>query len=129
RMSLDDQRVVGKLVKSADGKRIESAQAVSRARNGEAVEYRAKTFVLASGYAWSPHLLLLSDVANSSGLVGKYMTGHAFIGGQIEVDATLYPRLNQQPSLISRAFFRRAARARVVRPQLAVWGRSARGRR
>jgi len=39
--------------------------------------------VLASGYAWSPHLLLLSGLANGSGLVGRYMTGHAFIGAQL----------------------------------------------
>jgi choline dehydrogenase-like flavoprotein len=125
RIALHDQTLVRKLVKSADGRRIESAQAVSRVRNGETVEYRAKTFVLASGYAWSPHLLLLSDAANSSGLVGKYMTGHAFIGGQIELDATLYPGMNEQHSLISRKFFRCAADAPFVRHDLRVWESSA----
>src|SRR5262249_55582891 len=125
RIALHDQTLVRKLVKSADGRRIESAQAVSRARNGEPVEYRAKTFVLASGYAWSPHLLLLSDVANSSGLVGKYMTGHAFIGAQIELDATLYPGMNEQHSLISRKFFRCAKDAPFVRHDLRVWESSA----
>ena len=107
-------------MKSADGKRIESAQAVKRG-NGEAVEYRAKTFVLASGYAWSPHLLLLSGVANSSGLVGRYMNGHSFIGAQIEIDATLYPGMNEQHSLISRQFFRCATGAPFVRHDLRVW--------
>ena len=125
RIALHDQTLVRKLVKSPDGRRIESAQAVSRARNGETVEYRAKTFVLASGYAWSPHLLLLSDAANSSGLVGKYMTGHAFIGGQIELDATLYPGMNEQHSLISRRFFRCAADGPFVRHDLRVWESSA----
>jgi quinoprotein glucose dehydrogenase len=125
RVTLHDQTLVRKLVKSANGKRIESAQAVSRARDGEAVEYRAKTFVLASGYAWSPHLLLLSDAANSSGLVGKYMTGHAFIGGQVELDATLYPGMNEQHSLISRRFFRCAADVPFVRHDLRVWESSA----
>ena len=89
------------------------------------MEYRAKTFVLASGYAWSPHLLLLSGVANSSGLVGKYMTGHAFIGAQIELDATLYPGMNEQHSLISRKFFRCATSDPFVRHDLRVWESSA----
>jgi quinoprotein glucose dehydrogenase len=125
RVQLHDQTLVRKLVKSANSKRIESAQAVSRGRNGEPVEYRAKTFVLASGYAWSPHLLLLSEAANSSGLVGKYMTGHAFIGGQIELDATLYPGMNEQHSLISRNFFRCATDVPFVRHDLRVWESSA----
>jgi choline dehydrogenase-like flavoprotein len=125
KVTLHDQILVRKLVKSADGKRIESAQAVSRARSGESIEYRAKTFVLASGYAWSPHLLLLSDAANSSGLVGKYMTGHAVIGGQVELDATLYPGMNEQHSLVSRKFFRCAADVPFVRHDLRVWESSA----
>jgi len=92
---------------------------------GETIEYRARTFVLASGYAWSPHLLLLSDVANSSGLVGKYMTGHSFIGAQIELDATLYPGMNEQHSLISRKYFRCATDVPFVRHDLRVWESSA----
>ena len=125
KVTLHDQTLVRRLVKSPDGTRIEAAQAVRRAGNGDAVEYRAKTFVLASGYAWSPHLLLLSDAANSSGLVGRYMTGHAFIGAQIELDATLYPGMNEQHSLISRQFFRCAADAPFVRHDLRVWESSA----
>jgi quinoprotein glucose dehydrogenase len=125
KIALHDQTLVRKLVKSADGKRIEAAQAVNRGRNGEAVEYRAKTFVVASGYAWTPHLLLLSDAANSSGLVGKYMTGHAFIGGQVELDARLYPGMNEQHSLISRDFFRCATDVPFVRHDLRVWESSA----
>ena len=120
KIALHDRTLVRRLVTSADGKRIESAQAVKR-DGGEAVDYRAKTFVLASGYAWSPHLLLLSGVANSSGLVGKYMTGHAFIGAQIELDATLYPGMNEQHSLISRKYFRCATDVPFVRHDLRVW--------
>lgn len=124
KVTLHDRTLVRRLIKSADGRRIESAQAVNRA-TGAAVDYRAKTFVLASGYAWSPHLLLLSEVANSSGLVGRYMTGHAFIGAQIELDATLYPGMNEQHSLISRQFFRCAADLPFVRHDLRVWESSA----
>jgi len=120
---LHDRTLVRRLVKGSNG-RIESAQAVKRG-TGETVDYRAKTFVLASGYAWSPHLLLLSGVANSSGLVGKYMAGHAFIGAQIELDATLYPGMNEQHSLISRKFFRCATDVPFVRHDLRVWESSA----
>ena len=94
KIALHDRTLVRRLVPDADGRRIESAQAVREA-GGEPVEYRAKTFVVASGYCWSPHLLLVSGssrfpagLANSSGLVGRYMTGHAFIGAQVELDAT-----------------------------------------
>jgi quinoprotein glucose dehydrogenase len=125
KVTLHDETLIRRLVKSADSTRIDAAQGVSRARNGEAVEYRARTFVLASGYAWSPHLLLLSGAANSSGLVGRYMTGHAFIGAQIELDAKLYPGMNEQHSLISRQFFRCATDAPFVRHDLRVWESSA----
>jgi quinoprotein glucose dehydrogenase len=64
-------------------------------------------------------------VANSSGLVGRYMNGHSFIGAQIEIDATLYPGMNEQHSLISRQFFRCATGAPFVRHDLRVWESSA----
>jgi quinoprotein glucose dehydrogenase len=53
------------------------------------------------------------------------MTGHAFIGAQIELDATLYPGMNEQHSLISRKFFRCATDAPFVRHDLRVWESSA----
>jgi quinoprotein glucose dehydrogenase len=53
------------------------------------------------------------------------MTGHAFIGGQIELDAKLYPGMNEQHSLISRKFFRCAADVPFVRHDLRVWESSA----
>ena len=63
-------------------------RACTRIGPARPVEYRAKTFVVASGYCWSSHLLLLSansrfpnGLANSSGLVGRYMNGHPFIAG------------------------------------------------
>jgi quinoprotein glucose dehydrogenase len=124
KIELHDGTLVRRLVKSEDGRRVAVAQATKR-HGGEAVEYRAKTFVLASGYAWSPHLLLLSNVANSSGMVGRYMTGHSFVGAQIELDATLYPGMNEQHSLISRKFFRCTPGTPYVRHDLRVWESSA----
>ena len=81
--ALHDRTLIRRLTLSADGKRVVSAEGVARARNGEAVEYRAKVFVLAAGYCWSPHLLLLSTapkfptgLAISSGMVGRYMADY-----------------------------------------------------
>jgi glucose dehydrogenase len=114
----------------SDGKTplIAAAHAVHRDRPAEPIEYRARTFVLAAGYCWSPHLLLLSSssrfpngLANSSGLVGRYMTGHAFISAQIEMDAEIYPGMNDQHSLISRQFFRCAADKPYVRHDFRLW--------
>ena len=95
---------------------------------------RADVRASPSGYCWSPHLLLLSassrfpnGLANSSGLVGRYMNGHAFIDAQIELDAEIYPGMNEQHSLISRQFFRCATDKPFVRHDLRIW-ESARGR-
>jgi quinoprotein glucose dehydrogenase len=128
RIVLHDRTLIRRLTHDAEGRRIVAAHGVSRARNGEPVEYRARTFVLASGYCWSPHLLLLSaspkfpaGLANSSGLVGRYMNGHAFVSAQIEIDAKIYPGMNEQHSLISRQFFRCPADRPYVRHDLRVW--------
>lgn len=130
-MRLHDRTLVRRLVpEDAGGRtpRIAAALAVHRDRPEEPVEYRARTFVLASGYAWSPHLLLVSSssrfpngLANRSGLVGRYMTGHAFISAQIELDAEIYPGMNEQHSLISRQFFRCAPDQPYVRHDFRIW--------
>jgi quinoprotein glucose dehydrogenase len=113
-----------------DGTRstIVSAQAVHQDRPEEAIEYRAKTFVVASGYCWSSHLLLLSantrfpnGLANSSGLVGRYMNGHKFINATANIDDQTYPGQNMTHSLISRQYFRCARDAPFVRHDTRVW--------
>lgn len=130
-ITLHDRTLVRRL-SAADGggraAKIEVAHGVHRDRPDDPVEYRARTFVVASGYAWSAHLLLLSSssrfpngLANSSGLVGKYMAGHAFIQTQIELDAEIYPGMNDQHSLISRQFFRADTSKPFVRHDLRVW--------
>jgi len=134
-IAVHDRTLVRRLTpEDAGGRtpRVASAQAVHRDRPNEMVEYRARVFVLAAGYCWSPHLLLLSSssrlpngLANSSGLVGRYMTGHAFISAQIELDAEIYPGMNDQHSLISRQFFRCAPDKPYVRHDLRVWESSA----
>jgi quinoprotein glucose dehydrogenase len=136
-IALHDKVLVRRLVpadSSGQSPRIASAQAVHRERPEQPIDYRARTFVLASGYTWSPHLLLLSassrfpnGLANRSGLVGRYMTGHSFISAQIEVDAEIYPGMNEQHSLISRQFFRCATDQPYVRHDFRIW-ESASGR-
>jgi quinoprotein glucose dehydrogenase len=84
--------------------------------------------VVAAGYCWSSHLLLSSassrfpdGLANRSGTVGRFMNGHAFLTAQIELDAEIYPGMNDQHSLISRQFFRCAADRPFVRHDLRIW--------
>ena len=94
-------------------KQISHAVAVDRDRPNDPVEFHAKLFVVAAGYTWSSHLLLLSaqdgapnGVANSSGAVGKYLTGHRNVQGYVELPLRLYPGMNEQHSLVTKQFMR-----------------------
>ena len=122
KIALHDRTLIRKLV--LDDAKITVAAA--HAANGD--EYRAKTFVVASGYTWSSHLLLLSansrfsnGLANRSGHVGKYMNGHSFIQAFIELDGEIYPNMNPQYGLISRQFFRCSPKDPFVRHDLRIW--------
>ena len=119
--ALHDRTIVRKLVLHEGKTTVAAAQAANYDRPQESVEYRAPVFVLASGYCWSPHLLLVSGLANRSGLVGRYMCGHAFLSAMIEIDARIYPGMNEQHGLISRQFFRCATDKPFVRHDLRVW--------
>ena len=133
-IALHDQTLVRRLVPDDHSSRIVSAEAVREDGNPEPQEYRAKTFVLASGYCWSAHLLLASassrfpnGLANSSDHVGRYMTGHLAYQTTIDLDVKLYPGMNEQHSLIARQYFRCATDVPYVRHDLRVW-ESAAGR-
>ena len=119
--SLHDRTLVRKLVLDEGRKTVAAAQAVDRDAPGDPIEFRAPVFVLASGYCWTPHLLLLSGLANRSGLVGRYMCGHAFISAQIEIDSRIYPGMNEQHGLISRQFFRFKGDGPFIRHDLRIW--------
>ena len=134
KIQLHDQTLVRKLVLDDATTRIVSAQAVKEDGSSEPHEYRAKTFVLASGYCWSSHLLLLSanarfpnGLANRSDHVGRYMTGHLAHETTIDLDLKIYPGMNEQHSLISRQFLRCKPDQSYVRHDLRVW-ESASGR-
>jgi quinoprotein glucose dehydrogenase len=137
KIQLHDQTLVRRLVLDDTTTRIVAATGVREdgtPEKHEDVEYRAKTFVLASGYTWSAHLLLLSaasrfpnGLANTSDHVGRYMTGHLAHETSIDLDLKIFPGMNEQHSLISRQFFRCAPDKAYVRHDLRVW-ESGRGR-
>ncbi len=113
KVTLHDRVLVRRLVLDEATDRVAAAVGVHAERPDETLEYRARTFVLAAGYAWSPHLLLLSasdrfpdGLANRSGAVGRWMTGHKFVTAQIELDEKLYPGMNAPYPIISRQHFR-----------------------
>lgn len=119
RVNLLTRTVVRRLVRGA-GERISHAVAVAR-NGGAELEFRARTFVVAGGYAWSSHLLLLSELANRSGLVGKYLTGHRNVSGYVSLPLRLYPGMNGQHSLVSKQFMRVPRGERYLRHDLRVW--------
>ena len=128
KIALHDQTLIRSLILHDTKNTIVAARGVNRQKPEEVAEYRAPLFAIASGYAWSPHLLLLSrnlrfpnGLANKSGLVGKYMCGHAFLSAFIEIDAKIYPGMNEQHGLISRQFFRSKPDQPFVRHDLRVW--------
>jgi len=130
RVRLLPRVLVRRLTVRRNASDIELAEALQRDRPDEPLHVRAKTFVVACGYAWSPYLLLVSadrrfpnGLANSSGLVGKYLCGHRSVQAFIELPLELYPGINEQHSLVTKAFMRPnpAASARYLRHDLRVW--------
>ena len=137
RITLTTRTLVRKLVLSPDGKSVSHAIAANQDRPDEPVELRAKLFVVAAGYTWSSHLLLLSaqdkapnGVANGSGVVGKYLAGHRNVQTIVELPLKLYPGMNEQHSLVTKQFMRLKGGSEYMRHDLRIWessqGRSAR---
>jgi choline dehydrogenase-like flavoprotein len=129
---LHDRTLVRRLILDDRQPRVAAAHAWHQDRPDDRIEYRAKTFVIASGYCWSSHLLLLSanarfpeGLANRSGLVGCYMNGHAFIQATANIDEQTYPGQNMTHSLISREYFRCRPDRPFVRHDTRVWESSA----
>jgi quinoprotein glucose dehydrogenase len=129
---LHDRTLVRRFVLDERRTTVAAAQGFQQDRPSDPVEYRAKTFVVASGYCWSSHLLLLSantrfpnGLANRSGLVGRYMNGHKFISATANIDDQTFPGQNMTHSLISREYFRCAVDTPFVRHDTRVWESSA----
>jgi glucose dehydrogenase len=129
---LHDRTLVRRLVLDERRPIVVAAQGWHQDRPDERIDYRARTFVVASGYCWSSHLLLLSantrfpnGLANSSGLVGRYMNGHPFVSAMANIDDQTYPGQNMTHSLISREYFRCRTDRPFVRHDTRVWESSA----
>jgi quinoprotein glucose dehydrogenase len=128
RIELLPRTVVRRLECAPGSTRVERAVAVSRDRPDQPLEFRARVFVVAGGYAWSSHLLLASrgsrfpnGLANRSGLVGKYLAGHRNVNGFIELPLRLFPGVNEQHSLVTKHFMRPATPGRYLRHDLRIW--------
>jgi choline dehydrogenase-like flavoprotein len=128
RIRLVTDTLVRRLHTEARTGRITHATGNHSRRTGEQVEIRGKSFVLAAGFTWTPHLLLLSatsahpqGLANRSGLVGKYIAGHRNVGAQIRLPMKLYPGVNGQHSLVTKQFMRPGKLDRYIRHDLRVW--------
>ena len=127
KIDLLSRTVVRRLVPDDNGREIDSAEALDRDRPDEPVRIRAGTFIVAAGYAWSSYLLLLSrnarfpqGVANSSGLVGCYISGHRPVNAWVEVPMKLYPGIYQMDSLLSKKFQRKHS-DQYVRHDFRIW--------
>jgi glucose dehydrogenase len=128
RVQIVPRTLVRRLRVAAQGSRIEVAEGVNVGRPNETVEFRAPRFVIAGGYVWSAHLLLLSTssrfpngLANRSGLVGKYLTGHRNVQAFVSLPMKLYPGINEQHSLVTKYFMRLPKYDRYIRHDLRIW--------
>jgi glucose dehydrogenase len=138
KVALHSRRLVRKLVLDDTTSRIVAAEAVDESPvprpqredfpPPRQYTYRAKTFIVASGYTWVSHLLLLSansrfpnGLANKTDQVGRHINGHLAYQTQMDLDLKIYPGMNEQHSLISRQFFRCATDKPYVRHDLRVW--------
>ena len=129
KVELVPRLLVRRLVADPRTRRILRATGNTTDERGEEVTIAANTFVLAAGFVWTPHLLLLSrdaahpdGLANRSGLVGKYVAGHRNVNAYLRLPLELYPGVNAQHSLVSKKFMRPAGRqARYLRHDLRIW--------
>ncbi len=128
KVTLLTETLVRRLDANAKTGRIVRATGNRTDANAEPVTITANTFVLAAGFVWSPHLLLLSrdsaypnGLANRSGLVGGYLAGHRNINAYLKLPMELYPGINAQHSLVSKQFMRVNRSSRYLRHDLRIW--------
>jgi glucose dehydrogenase len=128
RVTLLTQTLIRRLEADEKTGRILRATGNRTDATNEAVTITAKTFVLAAGFAWTPHLLLLSrsaafpdGLANRSGLVGRYLAGHRNVNAYLQLPLELYPGINVQHSLVSKQFMRVPRSSRYLRHDLRLW--------
>ena len=127
KIELHDRTLIRRLDVHDTRDEVVRARGAKEDGSGDEVEYEARVFVLAGGFAWSPHLLLLSTssrfpegLANRSGLVGAYMAGHRSVSTNIELDARLFPGQLAQHGLLARTFLRPSPGGLFVRHDLKI---------
>ena len=128
RIDLVTRTLVRRLALEPGTDRIAAAEATNRDAPDDPLEFRAGTFVLAGGHAWSSHLLLLSadsrfpnGLANRTGNVGRYMTGHWYVSGFIDLPMRLYPGIFANNSLLTHRFASPGPLDRYVRHDIRLW--------
>ena len=134
RVELHTNTLVRRLDVDAKGRVVRAVGVQIPPHAPSEIEFRAKQFVVAGGYVWSSHLLLSSTsdqfpngLANRSGLVGRYLTGHRNVQAFIRLPIQLYPGINGQHSLVTKQFMRVPKRddGKYLRHDLRVWESSA----
>ena len=128
RITLVTETLVRKLEADPKTGRITRATGNRTTASGGEVTIEGGTFVLAAGFVWSPHVLLLSKssafpngLANRSGLVGKYLAGHRNVNAYLRLPMELFPGINVQHSLVSKQFMRVPRSSRYLRHDLRIW--------
>lgn len=128
RITLRSRTLVRRLELDEASDRIAEAVALDRDRSDRPLRIRARLFVLALGYAWTPHLLLLSrsarfpeGLANRTGNVGRWIAGHRSVSAFAEVPFRLYPGMFNGHSLLSKRFQRPGPLDRYLRHDLRLW--------
>ena len=138
RVELLPRTLVRRLVVEDGSNRIVRAEAVRRDRGGAA----GRRAFPRDRRSWSPRgtrgariscwcrgaQRFPNGIANRSGMVGKYMTGHRNVFAFVKLPLRLYPGMNEQHSLVTKQFMRPGKLDRYVRHDLRVWESSV-GRR
>lgn len=126
-IQLHELTLVRRLEMDPANDRIVRAHATDRT-SGEDIVFEASVFIVASGYAWSPHLLLRSandkfptGLANRNDLVGRFMCGHRPVTAMIAIPHKVWPGVNAYNTLTAREFLRLPAGERYVRHDLRIF--------
>ena len=129
KIALHDRTLVRRLVLDEKRSTVVAAQAVHQDRPGridrvsrEDLRRRVRLLLELAPAAAVGEPRFPNGLANSSGLVGRYMNGHRFIQATAKIDDQTFPGQNMTHSLISRQFFRCADRQAVRPPRHAGVG-------
>ncbi len=122
RIRLLPRHLVRRLELGPGSDRVAAAVAVDRDAPDVPVVLEGKQFVLAGGYTWAPWLLMVSGLADSSGLLGRFLNGHRNVQAFVDLDFPLYPGEYGNHSLLSKRFQSRVENdGRYVRHDFRVW--------